>query len=162
MSRSQGPIECSIIAIEDGWIDYNGHLNTGFYNVIFDKVLDEAFQGTGLGPDYIKERNLSWMTLETHVCYLREVLKTDPVRVLVRVLDVDDKRLHTYSELVHAEEGWVAATSEAMHIHVDMNIRKSAPWPADVRSKLDGLLRAHRDLPAADRAGRKIGIVRKG
>lgn len=155
------PIRCSTLRIEDAWIDYNGHLNTGYYNVIFDRVLDEAFAGAGLGPQYIKERQLSWMTLESHVCYLREVVQSDPVRVDVRILDLDHKRLQTYSELVHATDGWVAASSEAMHIHVDMRVRKSSPWPADVLEKLDALFAAHRRLPPPERAGRSIGIPRK-
>ena len=154
-------IQTSIVAIEDGWIDYNGHLNTGFYNIIFDKALDEAFLPVGLGPDYITQRQLSYMTVETHVCYLREVLKTDPVRVSVRVLDVDAKRLHTYSELLHAADGWVAAACEAMFLHVDMQQRKSAPWPPDIRLRLDALKAAHCTLVAPEYAGRRIGIARK-
>ena len=151
----------TVMAIEPAWIDYNGHMNMAYYNVLFDRAVDEAIVIAGLGPDYIATRHLSYMTAEAHVCYLREVFLDTPVKVATRFLDVDDKRLHLYSELVHAEEGWVSATSEQMYLHVDMAARKTARWPDDVREKLDGLKAASDRLPKPERAGRRIGIVRR-
>lgn len=152
----------SVIAIEPGWVDYNGHLNQAYYGVIFDRSIDEALMPVGLGPDYIKTRNCSYMTVESHTCFIRELMQTDPVQVAMRVLDVDDKRLHTFSEMRHATEGWLAATSEFMFLHIDMSVRRTAPWPADLKGKLDDLKQATGSPPWPERAGRRIGIVRKG
>lgn len=149
------------VVIENSYIDYNGHLNAGFYYVVFDKMLDEQFIPWGLGPDYLKQRNLSTMTLEAHICYVREVLQTDPMRMTLQVLDVDAKRIHTFCELVHESQGWVAATAEAIHIHVDMATRRSASWPADILANLEAAKKTHAGLPWPERASRKIGIVRK-
>ena len=74
---------------------------------------------------------------------------------------VDGKRIHTYCELVHETEGWVAATAESIHIHVDMSTRRSAPWPDDILANLEAAKKAHAHMPWPERAGRKIGIVRK-
>lgn len=152
--------QSSIMAIEDGWIDYNGHLNMAYYNVMFDRAADEAMASVGLGPDYVSARQMSFMTAEIHVCYVREVFRADPVRVRFRILDMDAKRLHVFSELVHATEGWLSATSEQMYLHLDMAARKVAPWPADVETALRGMFSAHQG-PWPERAGRKIGIARK-
>ena len=46
--------------VEDLWIDYNGHFNMAYYNVIFDRCGDEAFALMGLGPDYVKTANCSF------------------------------------------------------------------------------------------------------
>ena len=146
--------------IEKDWIDYNGHLNMAYYNVLFDRAADELVTAAGLGADYVATRNLSYMTAEIHVCYVREIFLETPVAVLLRVLDVDDKRLHVFSELVHATDGWISATSEQMYLHVDLATRRVAPWPADVRPALDSLKRAADALPRPQRAGRTIGIVR--
>lgn len=160
---TEAPFLSSPMAIEPAWIDYNGHLNMAYYNVMFDRAADEFVTLAGLGPDYIRTRAMSYMTAEIHVCYLREIFLAAPVRVRLRALDVDDKRLHVFSELIHADEGWVSATSEQMYLHVDMAARKTAPWPADVRVKLDALKAASDALgPWPDRAGRRIGIVRRG
>ena len=40
--------------IEPQWIDYNGHLNVAYYNVLFDRAVDEVYELIGLGPDYLK------------------------------------------------------------------------------------------------------------
>ena len=35
------PFRASIMQIEPQWIDYNGHLNMAYYNVMFDRAIDE-------------------------------------------------------------------------------------------------------------------------
>ena len=128
-SASNGLMVSPEIAIESGWVDYNGHLNQAYYGVIFDRSIDEALAPLGLGPDYIKQRNCSYMTVESHTCFIRELMQTDPVRVVSRILDLDGKRMHMFCELQHARDGWLAASVEYMFLHIDMNIRRTSPWP---------------------------------
>ena len=33
-----------VLEVEKGWIDYNGHMNMAYYNVLFDRCSDEAFE----------------------------------------------------------------------------------------------------------------------
>lgn len=150
------------LAIEPDWVDYNGHLNMAYYNVLFDRACDVFVASAGLGPDYVAARGLSYMTAEIHVCYLREVFLGAPLQVRTRILDLDAKRLHLFAELIHAEEGWVSATSEQMYLHVDLVARRVVPWPADLRAGLEALWAPTRHLPLPDRAGRRIGIARNG
>ena len=100
--------------IEPQWIDYNGHLNMAYYNVMFDRAIDQFWLELGIGPDYMKERHGSTFTAECHVRYLREIHLGDPVQVSVLLIAADEKRLHTFEELRHATEGWLSATSENM------------------------------------------------
>ena len=130
LKAQKGPFLCSVMQIEPDWIDYNGHLNMAYYNVIMDRSIDELFAAMGMGPNYLKARNGSTMTAECHVRYLREVHLGDPLQVSAYVIGADDKRLHTFEELRHATEGWVSATSENMTLHIDMNVRKVAPFPS--------------------------------
>jgi acyl-CoA thioester hydrolase len=154
------PSMSPVMTIEEAWVDYNGHLNQAYYSVLFDRGIDDALMAAGLGPEYIKAHNASYMTVETHVCFVRELFQTDTVRVAARVLDVDDKRLHMYCELLHATDGWLACTSEWMFLHIDMAARRTAPWPADKRAALEAMKAAAAALPAPERAGRSIGIKR--
>lgn len=163
MTRQLAHIVVSpLLAIEPDWVDYNGHLNQAYYSVLFDRALDDALAPVGLGPEYIKTHNCSYMTVETHLCFVREVFLGDPLRVHSRILDVDDKRLHMFCELKHATEGWVSCTSEWMFLHIDMTARRTAPWPAEMRAKLESMKEGAARLGWPERAGRKIGIVRKG
>ena len=91
----------------------------------------------------MKERHCSTFTAECHVRYLREIHLGDPVQISVYLLDADEKRLHTFEELRHATEGWLSATSENMTLHIDMNARKTAPFPPDIRARIEAVAKAH-------------------
>src|SRR3954452_18757160 len=130
------PFVSSLMRVERGWIDYNGHLNLAYYNVLFDRAVDEAFTLVGCGADYVKTRQHSCFTAEVHVRYLRELRANDPVRVTFQLLDYDGKRIHYFEQLFHAGECWISATSENMSLHVDMDAGKTARFPAEVAARL--------------------------
>jgi acyl-CoA thioester hydrolase len=156
------PFVCSVMTVEPQWIDYNGHLNVAYYNVLFDRAVDELYELVGLGPDYLKEHKHSTMVVEAHVRYLREVREGDPVRISVQLLDCDAKRIYLFEELRHATEHWLSATSESMTLSVDMTAKKVAPFPAHVLQGLQRLQAAHAHLPRPQAAGRSVGMPRKG
>jgi len=150
------PFVSSVMRVEPQWIDYNGHLNMAYYNVLFDRAVDEAYELIGIGLEYLKRANHSTFTAEAHLRYLRELKEADPVRVSFQLLDYDAKRIHYFEELRHAEEGWLSATSENMTLHVDMTAKKVAPFPSEILSRLEKIKAAHGRLPRPDGAGRGI------
>ncbi len=152
------PFVSSTMRVEQTWLDYNGHLNMAYYNVLFDRAVEEAFLLVGLGEEYLKKHHCSYFTAEVHVRYLRELAAGDPVRVTLQLLDFDAKRLYFFQQLFHATEGWISATSEQMALHVDMSAKKTAPFPDDVARRLDAMKAAHRQLPRPEAAGRHIAM----
>ena len=154
------PVISRPLAIEKDWIDYNGHLNMAYYNVLFDRCSDDAFEAMGMGPNYARDRRLTIYTAEVHVCYVQELHLEHKVTVTFQLIDHDDKRLRVYQEIRHVD-GWLAATSESLSLHVDMSGPKVAPFPADVLAKVEAMRAAHSALPMPERAGRSIGIRRK-
>jgi acyl-CoA thioester hydrolase len=154
------PFVSKVMEIEKDWIDYNGHLNMAYYNVLFDRASDDAFELMGLGPSYAKERKLTIYTAEVHICYVQELHLGDKVKVSFQLLDNDEKRLRAYQEIRHID-GWLAATSETLSLHVDMTGPKVAPFPDDIAQRVAALRAAHAALPHPERAGRSIGIKRK-
>nr|WP_319383111.1 thioesterase family protein [uncultured Roseibium sp.] len=156
-----GLVRSAVMTVKDDWIDYNGHLNMAYYNVLFDTAVDQVFERLGMGPEYLKERGASFFTAEVHVCYLRELSAGMPVVGTLQLLDFDSKRAHFFQELRHADEDWLSATSEQMSLHVDMAARKVAPWPEDIRANLATLSSAQATLGRPERAGRRIEIPKK-
>jgi len=152
------PFVSSEMRVESGWIDYNGHLNMAYYNVLFDRAVDEAFELLGCGLDYVRTRRHSCFTAEIHVRYLRELKAGDPVRATLQLLEFDSKRLHYFEQLFHAADGWVSATSENMSLHVDMDAQKTAVFPPEVSARLTHMKAAHEQLPLPDAAGRRISM----
>jgi len=155
------PFLSSVMQIDPQWIDYNGHLNMAYYNVMFDRAIDQMWIGLGIGPGYMKERNGSTFTAECHVRYLREIHLGDPVQISIILVGADEKRLHTFEELRHATEGWLSATSENMTMHIDMTARKVAPFPPDIRARIKAVADAHAAIPRPDGVGRRIEMPAK-
>ena len=155
------PFVSSVMRVEPQWIDYNGHLNMAYYNVLFDRAVDEAYELLGCGIAYLEQTRHSTFTAEVHVRYLRELQSGDPVRVTFQLLAYDLKRMHYFEQLFHAEDGWLSATSENMALHVDMTAKKTAPFPEAIAARLARMKSAHAHLPLPDGAGRRIAMPGK-
>ncbi|MDP4823902.1 MAG: thioesterase family protein [Aestuariivirgaceae bacterium] len=155
------PFQGRIQTVEAQWADYNGHLNMAYYHVLFDRAGDEAFTAMGLGPDYVTARNASFFTLEAHVSYVAELKPGERVRITTQILDCDAKRVHYVQQMFHADEGYLACVTENIVMHVSMETRRSAPFPADIQAKIDAVAAAHKALAVPPQVGHRIGIVRK-
>jgi acyl-CoA thioester hydrolase len=154
------PLVSPTMHVEPTWIDYNGHLNMAYYNVLFDRAVDQAYELIGIGADYVRSHRRSCFTAEAHVRYIRELKAGDPVRVTFQLLAFDDKRLHFFERLYHAEENWLSATSENLALHIDMEARRTTPFAADLATRLANVMSAHAELPRPDAAGRGITMPR--
>ncbi|KZX95353.1 MULTISPECIES: thioesterase family protein [unclassified Sulfitobacter] len=153
------PFRSSMMRVRPEWIDFNGHLNMAYYNVLFDTSVDQAYELLGFGPDYQKTGCTTYVA-EFHVCYVRELHENDEVFVTLQILDHDAKRFHTYQELYHAD-GWLAATAEGLTLHVDQSGPRVAEMPPHIRANLGRMAEDHAKLPRPERAGRSIGIRRR-
>jgi acyl-CoA thioester hydrolase len=154
------PFTAPLMKVEPQWIDYNGHLNMAYYNLIFDHCTDALLAELGLGLDYVESRKASVFTLNAHIAYLQELSEGDPVRVTFRILDHDAKRLHGFQEMFHAEKGFLAATSETMSMHVDSVARKSAPFPPQALERIAAMRDKTSASPWPEGAGHVIAIQR--
>ncbi|WP_135501512.1 thioesterase family protein [Roseovarius aestuariivivens] len=146
--------------VEQGWIDYNGHMNMGYYTVLFDRCADEAYEAMGFGPAYIEATGFTTYTAEFHIRYLRELKLGDQVRCSFRMVDFDEKRFHFFQEMIHAD-GWVAATGESLALHVDTRGPKVAPMPEARVKAVEAMYARTSDFPLREDLGRSIGIRRK-
>lgn len=155
------PFVSSAMQVEPGWIDYNGHLNMAYYNVLFDRAVDEAYELMGVGANYVEQNDRSLFTAEVHIRYLRELHAGDRVRATVQLLGMDSKRLHYFQQLFHAAEGWVSATSENMVLHVDLRTRKTAAFAAPIAERISAMHASHMRLPRPEAAGRRIAMPSK-
>jgi acyl-CoA thioester hydrolase len=155
------PFVSSVLRVEPAWIDENGHLNMAYYNVLFERAIDQAFELIGLTDSYYREGPGTVFIGEAHLRYRREVHLETPVRVTVQLVDYDTKRMHLYLEMRHASEGWLAATSELMVLHIDKTERKVGPFPAEILDAIAIMKSAHAALSRPEALGSTIGIQSK-
>lgn len=147
------------MTVRPEWIDHNGHLNMAYYSVLFDQGVDQVWQTLGLGPDYVKARGMTTFLAEFHIQYMRELHEGDQVVATYQVLDHDEKRIHSYQELYHAD-GWLAAGSESLHLSIDQSGPRVAAFPDDIAARIEALAAAHAGLARPKGVGRVIGIRR--
>ena len=155
------PLEIHRSRVPREWIDYNGHMNVAYYVMAFDHATDRLFDLIDLGQDYVARTNNSAFVMQTQVNYRQEVSDGDPLRFTLHMLDADQKRLHLFFEMFHAEEGFLSATSELMVMHVDLAARRSIPFPDDLQARVDAIRTAHAGLPVPEMAGGSIAIRRR-
>nr|WKF62087.1 L-carnitine dehydrogenase [Paraburkholderia busanensis] len=155
-------LPCYRDTVRAEWVDYNGHLRDAFYMLIFSFATDALIDLIGL-PDAVRHaRKRSIYTLEAHINYLHEIKEGTPVRVDMRVLAHDAKRLHLYLEMFTGDgEDRLAepvAAGEQMLLHVDTSGPRAAAFDADIEARVHALVDAQATLPKAQYAGRVIGL----
>jgi acyl-CoA thioester hydrolase len=144
------------------WIDYNGHMNVAYYVLIFDHGTDALFDALDIGAAYRARANCSLFAMQSNVSYVAEVKEGDELRVTTQFLGFDDKRIHFFHRMYHVGQGYLAATSELLGLHVDLSRRRAAPFPADVWARLSGAAAAHAGLPRPPELGRVIALKGNG
>ena len=143
------------------WIDYNGHMNVAYYVLAFDYATDAFFDHIGLDNAYKTATDSTTFVVDMNVSYLGEVLEGDPLRFVTRIIDFDEKRLHFFHEMFHAEKGYLAATNEIMAVHISLQDRRVSPMGAALQQRVAEIGNRHRCLELPEKLGRKIGIRRK-
>jgi acyl-CoA thioester hydrolase len=145
--------------VRKDWIDYNGHLNDGYYAVAFSLGAERFLDHIGLYKDYREKTQCSIYTVETHITYLRELKEHAPIEISNRLLGFDEKRLHVFQEMRHSEANYVAATCEVMFLHVNQKgMVRSSPMPPKTQTLLEGILEEHSKLGVPAQAGRSIKL----
>jgi acyl-CoA thioester hydrolase len=154
-------LPCYHDTVRAEWVDYNGHLRDAFYMLIFSFATDALIDVIGLPDSVRKERGRSIYTLEAHINYLHEIKDGVQVRIDMRVLGHDAKRLHLYLEMFADDCVEPVAVGEQMLLHVDTGGPRAVAFDPDVEARVRALAQAHTGLPAARFAGRVIGLLVK-
>lgn len=155
------PFSVCRLSVSREWIDYNGHMNVGFYGVAFDKASDALLEHFDLGEAYRHRTNASMFIVEAHLTYDREVSEGDPLRFETLVLDSDEKRLHMFHTMYHDGDNYLAATTELMAMHVDLKARRAVAFPKATRERIAAMVESHLVIPRPAQIGGSIGIRRK-
>lgn len=143
------------------WIDWNGHMNVACYLAAFDAAGGAMLDLIGLDAKYRATTSGSTFALDTRVVYLREVKQDDPLRFDVQLIEYDAKRFHFMLRMIHDRENYVAALCQWISMHIDMRVRRGAPFPDHVLARLKEMHDAHRHLPVPEVMQRPIGLQKR-
>jgi acyl-CoA thioester hydrolase len=135
--------------ITESYLDDFKHMNVMWYTHLFSCALDDIFQRVGLTQEYFEANQAGTFALEGHVRYINEVRVGQQVSIRTRAVGRSDRRFHFLHFMTNDDTGKLSATLEAIGTHVDLRIRRSAPFPAHVATEFDRLLAEHSQLPWA-------------
>lgn len=157
------------------WIDYNGHMNVAYYVLAFDEADDQSlYKRLNLTEQFRTISNMSTMTVEAHVRYLREVVEAETYCVYSQIIDYDTKRWHEVQYMVRgdtadgedpfvldpsniAKENLIA-THEHIALSVDLSSRRVSPWHEETLDRLHAVWQEHKHISRPEWLGKTIGI----
>lgn len=140
------------------WVDYNGHLNDGYYMVVFSEATSALMALIGLDEAGRKATGHSMFTLESHINYLLEVKQDKAIEVHTQILGSDAKRLQIYQTMLLEGTDTQLAANEQMLLNVDMSGPRAAAFAPAVLARVQALTKAHGALPRPKYAGRTIAL----
>lgn len=157
------PFETGERAVPADWLDYNGHMNVAYYTMAFDQAVDDWLENeVGIGESYVSQAQQGPYALQMNLNYIDEMLAGNVFTIPIQLVDHDMKRLHLFAEMRRQPDNTLTATCEVMLMNVDLNSRRSAPYPEWALTRLGHIRCAHIDLCHPDPGTQTLGIRRKG
>jgi acyl-CoA thioester hydrolase len=132
--------------IPESYLDAMGHMNVMWYTHLFAKATGEVFKLCGLNRDYLLDRKGGMFALKQLFSYHAEVLVGEQVSIRSRILGRSAKRIHVMHFMTKDHDDKLAATAEFLSTHIDMTVRRTAPFPAEIAHTIDRLLESHSRL----------------
>lgn len=127
--------------VSEAEVDFNGHLNAGYYFTWHVEGTIELLDRMGLGASYRSETGRSTFARNQLISYRAECRLGEHLSTHVTPVARTDRLLHVVSYAVNEDRGVVASTFEVTCTHVDLTSRASAPF-GEMASVIDGYIAA--------------------
>ena len=112
--------------------DHMGHMNVMWYTGKFDEATWHLLAHIGLTPSYLRKNKRGMVAVQQETTYKQELLAGDLIVVRSAVLEMREKTVRLYHEMLNAETHEVAATTNLVGVHLNSETRKSCPFPIEI------------------------------
>jgi carnitine 3-dehydrogenase / betainyl-CoA thioesterase len=130
-----GPLRLLETRVRPEWIDYHGHMTDSRYLQVFGDATDVLLRYAGVDDAY-RRSGRGLYTVESRVTHKAQARSQEPLYVMTRVLEVDDKRVRLQHALHRAGDDALVASAEQLYVHVSTAEGRAAPLDAAVRARL--------------------------
>ena len=137
--------------------DANGHLNVRHYTGIASEGLDESLVGCGI-PKNWPALGHACFSAEHHLTYIAELRTGDRMSARARLLGRSERAAHALVYLLDDSHERLSFVMEEVFLHIDMETRRTAPWPADVAAALDERIARDAELPWTPDVSGSMGL----
>ena len=126
------PILTSLGVVYPWQCDHMGHMNVMWYTGKFDEATWHLLAFIGLTPSYLRDRKRGMVAVQQETTYKRELVAGDLITIQSGVLEIREKVIRFYHEMLNAETRELAARTTLTGVHLDTESRKSCPFPAEI------------------------------
>ena len=140
---------CLRQTIPAAYLDLNNHMNMRWYVALFDDAGDTLHDHLGLSREFRRAHGAGTMDLEHHTWFINEVMADSQICVYARMVARSAKMIHYLMFMVNESTGKVAAHFECVNALVDLQARKTTPYPAEILTRIDAMLAEQSQLPWA-------------
>jgi acyl-CoA thioester hydrolase len=109
--------------------DQMGHMNVMWYTGKFDEATWQFLALLGCTPAYMKGGNRGMVAVEQHTVFKKELIAGNLIHIRSTVLEVRPKSIRFIHEMINTETQEIAATTIFTGVHLDLNSRKTTPFP---------------------------------
>ncbi len=141
----QLPLQHSM-TIPSHWEDRNGHVNVQFYQALYELGGYQVLAEVDADEAYLQEHDFGLFDLEHHLHYRSEVLVADRVSTYNRLLEKNDRRFHGVYLIVNDSRDELACTLEYITAGVDLQSRRTAPFPEKLNRGIEQQIEQHSRL----------------
>lgn len=120
--------------------DHLGHLNVRWYGHFFDDAGWHLWSQIGMSHVTFKERGMVTVVASIKTDFHRESSAGDLLLIESAFTRIGDKSLTMSQRMTNAESGVLCATQDVVEVFFDMESRKSAPMPDDIREMLESVV----------------------
>ena len=153
----QLPVQVSM-NVPPEWEDRNGHVNVQYYQTLYELGGYQILEEVDCGESFLDAHHFGLFDLEHHLNYRSEILVGDRVSTYNRMLDTNERRFHGMYFVVNDSRDALACTLEYMTAGVDLQTRRTAPFPHELLQGVRLLTEKHRLLDWAAPACGTMGV----
>lgn len=152
------PLDVYRDVVRSEWIDFNGHMNAGYYMVAFDDAISPWSRFYGMTDQHRAHHGVTTFSAENHITYERELREGTEIGITTQLLGYDRKRIHAFQVMYDLASGTEAATNEVMSLHISEATRRVSEMHDEVFERLGQVWERHRTLPWPRQARRVMNV----
>lgn len=149
------PYSCKL-TVPSHWIDGNGHMHDAQYLEAFNQGVEAFFGYLDLNAGAEEDHMI--FNLGLNMDFHAELFEGDAIRLELRIVDRDYKRLHLYSEMFNAQTGVLCATLDRLFMNISRETRRSTPFLPHIMQRIETVAVLHAELEKPPGLGRSLGI----
>jgi acyl-CoA thioester hydrolase len=139
-NSTPAPVLTSLSVVYPWQCDHMSHMNVMWYTGKFDEATWHLLSLIGLTPTYLREKKRGMVAVHQDTTYKRELLAGDLISIQSGVLEMREKVVRFYHEMLNSETHELAAKTILTGVHLDTETRKSCPFPPEILERGRGLV----------------------